>query len=93
MVELETWITWGLTALAAAIGIVTIWLWWRQRKPEEPTPEPVPKADSRLVQLARDALEQRKKEHQWRQLVDVADRVLPIILSDDEDDEDDEEES
>ncbi len=84
MVELETWITWGLTALAAAIGIVTIWLWWRQRKPEEPAlePKPVPR-----LELARAALEQRKKEHQWQQAMDVADRVLPIILSDDEDDE------
>ncbi len=79
MVEPVAWVGLGLTAFGVGFAL---WLWWRQRKPEEPALEPKP--DPRL-ELARAALEQRKKEHQWRQLVDVADRVLPIILSDDED--------
>ncbi len=87
MAELETWVTWGLTALGVALGFAGLWLWWRQRKPAEPAPEPTPKPDSRLVQLARDVLEQRKKEHQWGQFRDFVGWALPFSFREDDDEE------
>lgn len=71
----------GLTASGVAFAV---YRWRKKKHPEEDT-------DSaqldRLVDLERERLERQKQEHQWQQFMDIADRVVPLILTDDDDED------
>ncbi len=71
----------GLTTFGVAFAV------YKWRKKEQPDEDTDSEQLDRLLELEREKLAQRKQEHQWRQFTDVADRVIPFILTDDDEED------